>query len=112
MSGIFVRVKGWIGMDRTYYSKDCKREWEYKNPIVYQNVCYYRGTKFENKSKNGNYYCRKCYIRDRFWRDEDLEEVIKHLKERKPLHNVPVWIQDLMASKEAQEPDKDSKECF
>jgi hypothetical protein len=38
--------------------------------------------------------------------------VIKHLKERRPLQNVPIWIKDLMAGKEAQEPDEDSKEYY
>jgi hypothetical protein len=38
--------------------------------------------------------------------------VIKHLKERRPLQNVPIWIQDLMAGKEAQEPDEDSEEYY
>ena len=100
------------GRPKTYCSTECKREWEHKNPIIYKHVCYYCGTEFENKSKSGNYCCRRCYIRDRFWRDEDIEDVIKHLKERRPLQNVPIWIQDLMDGKEAQEPDDDSKEYY
>jgi len=32
--------------------------------------------------------------------------------ERRPIQNVPIWIQDLMAGKEAQEPDEDSKEYY
>lgn len=61
------------GRPKTYCSIECKREWEYKNPIIYQHACYYCGVEFENKSKSGNYCCRRCYIRDRFWRDEDIE---------------------------------------
>ena len=47
---------------------------------------------------------------NRFWRDEDIEEVIGHLKEKKPPQNVPIWIQDLMKRKKVQEPSEDSKE--
>jgi len=43
------------------------------------------------------------------WCDKDLEIVIAHLKERRPLQNVPLWIKDLMGDVEARESDEDSK---
>lgn len=56
--GKLINQKKLKGRPKTYCSTECKRDWEHMNPIVYQHVCYYCGSEFENKSKNGNYCCR------------------------------------------------------
>jgi hypothetical protein len=84
------------GRPKTYCSKECKKEWEVKHPILYQHECYYCGKKFESKVKSADFCCHKCYIRDRFWRDEDIETVIKHLRKGTPLPKAPGWVKDLI----------------
>ena len=54
------------GRPKTYCTIECKKEWEVKHPILYPHECYYCGKKFESKAKNADFYCHKCYIRDRF----------------------------------------------
>jgi len=60
---------------------------------------YYCGKKFESKVKTADFCCHKCYIRDRFWHDEDIETVIKHLRKGTPVPKTPRWIKDLIKSK-------------
>ena len=43
-----------------------------------------------------DFCCHKCYIRDRFWRKEDLVEVTKCLEKGIPVSNAPGWIRDLV----------------
>lgn len=66
---------------------------------MYQHECYYCGKKFESKAKNTDFCCHKCYIRDRFWRDEDIEMVIKHLRKGTPVPKAPGWVKDLIAGR-------------
>lgn len=84
------------GRPKTYCSKKCKKEWEEAHPIMYQYVCYYCGRKFESRAANANFCCHKCYIRDRFWRKEDLTETVKHLEKGTVVPNSPGWIKHLV----------------
>jgi len=85
------------GRPKTYCSKECKREWESKHPTLYQHVCYYCEKKFENKAKNADFCCHKCYIRNRFCRHEDIEILINHLRTE-----TPGWIKDLVTGQKCR----------
>ncbi len=47
-------------------------------------------------SAGRNLRVRDCYIWDRFWREEDTEEIVKLLLARKKVPMVPKWIKDLL----------------
>ena len=90
------------GRPKTYCSIECKKEWEVKHPILYPHEYYYCGKKFESKAKNADFCCHKCYIRDRFWRNEDIETVIKHLRKGTPIPIAAGWVKDLIAGRECR----------
>lgn len=90
------------GRPKTYCSIECKKEWEVKHPILYPHECYYCGKKFESKAKNADFCCHKCYIRDRFWRNEDIETVIKHLRKGTPIPIAAGRVKDLIAGRECR----------
>lgn len=87
------------GRPKTYCSIKCKREWENNHPIIYQHDCYYCGKSFESRAANANFCCHKCYIRDRFYKKEDIAEVIKCLEKGVAVSNTPGWIKDLIMGK-------------
>ena len=42
-------------------------------------------------------YCsHDCYIKDRFYREEQMEYVIEKLKKGERVENTPQWIKDLL----------------
>lgn len=94
------------GRRKTYCSIECKREWEEKHPKMYQHVCYYCEKEFESRVKHAVFCCHKCYIQDRFWRDEDIEIVIKYLREGTPVPKAPGWIKDLIAGRMCRQANK------
>lgn len=91
-----INLKPISGRPRIYCSQDCKKKWEDAHPTIHQYICYYCGIKFESPSANANFCSHKCYIRDRFWRKEDIAEVVKHLEKETPVPNAPGWIKDLI----------------
>lgn len=70
-----------------------------KNPpvtLVFPHICEYCGKSYSNPQKSGGTFCSHyCYIRYRFYADEDIETVIAALRQRKPLAFVPYWIQQI-----------------
>lgn len=84
------------GRPKAYCSDMCKRKWQETHPMMYQHVCYYCGHDFESRASQANFCSTKCYIRDRFWRKEDVEEVVRHLGEETPIQNAPGWIKNLI----------------
>lgn len=66
------------GRPRRFCSDQCRRQWWKLHPetgnrkAVYSKVCAYCGKTFTAYGDNRRKYCgHSCYIRDRFWRDED-----------------------------------------
>jgi len=98
-----INLKPISGRPRTYCSQDCKREWEDAHPPIHQYVCYYCGKEFESRSTNSTFCSHKCYIRNRFWRKEDVEEVVRFLEEGSPIPNAPGWIKDLIMNVEIKQ---------
>lgn len=79
------------GRKRKFCSDDCRREWwkrhpekiERKQESFYPQTCRYCGKEFLAYGNKGRRYCsRGCYIRDRFWREEDGREPYAGPKER------------------------------
>lgn len=66
------------GRPRRFCSDQCRRQWWKMHPeagnrkAVYSKVCAYCGKTFAAYGDNRRKYCgHSCYIRDRFWRNED-----------------------------------------
>ena len=66
------------GRPRKFCSDRCRRQWWKTHPeagnrkAVYTKVCAYCGRSFDSYGDNRRKYCsHPCYIKDRFWRDED-----------------------------------------
>lgn len=103
--GVRINEKPTGGRPKAYCSQKCKRKWEENHPQMYQHVCYYCGKNFESRVSHANFCSTKCYIRDRFWRKEDVEEVVKCLEKGTPIPNAPGWIKNLIMGLEDKEID-------
>lgn len=103
--GVRINENHKIGRRKTYCSTKCKRDWEGQHPTFYYHVCYYCGKEFKSRAAQTNFCSHKCYIRDRFWREEDLESFISSIKDGKPIPNAPCWIKNLVMGKEDVNPE-------
>lgn len=70
------------GRPKKFCSEKCRREWWKMHPealkknetAMYELVCGHCGKTFISYgNKNRKYCCHDCYIKDRFWRDEEYE---------------------------------------
>lgn len=84
------------GRKKKYCSDICKKQWEKKHPKLYQHECRFCGKIFESSSSQQRFCNKDCYIRNRFWRKEDTEEIVKLLLEGKRIPNAPKWLKDLI----------------
>ncbi|MEK4085467.1 hypothetical protein [Psychrobacillus sp. FSL K6-1415] len=103
--GTRINEKPTGGRPKAYCSQKCKRKWEENHPTTYQRVCYYCRKEFESRVSQANFCSTKCYIRDRFWRKEDVEEVVRCLEEGTSMPNAPGWIRNLIMGIEEKETD-------
>lgn len=88
-----------IGRKRIYCAEECRRAWSKNHLPLYKHECMFCGKKFESSSKKQKFcsLCsHDCYIRDRFWRKEDTEEIVKMLLTGKKAPMVPKWIKDIL----------------
>ena len=78
--GLITKPK--TGRPKKFCSEKCRREWWKMHPealkrnekAMYELVCGHCGKTFISYgNKNRKYCCHDCYIKDRFWRDEDYE---------------------------------------
>jgi len=86
-----------IGRKRKYCSMDCKRVWDKTHRKPYALCCDYCGKEFKSLGIKGRKYCcNDCYIKDRFWRNEDAAEVAKQILEFKKVSRLPKWLKELL----------------
>lgn len=73
------------GRRKKFCSDNCRRAWWKMHPeacrqseaALYHQTCAYCGTAFVSYGNSHRKYCsHECYIRDRFWREEDGREPI------------------------------------
>lgn len=91
-----------IGRRRKFCSDKCRREWGSTHPKIYKHDCQFCEKKFESRASRQKYCSHKCYIRDRFWRQEDAEEVMGLLKKGKYPEKIPKWIKDMLLGESEQ----------
>ena len=72
-----------VGRKRKFCSDKCRREWwgahqqniQRKPTAYYEMTCVHCGKTFSSYgNKSRRYCCHECYVRDRFWREEDGRE--------------------------------------
>lgn len=76
-------------------SEECRRAWSKNHLSLYKYERMFCGKKFESSSKTQKFCSHDCYIRDRFWRKEDTDEIVKMLLVGKKVSTVPKWIKDI-----------------
>jgi hydrogenase maturation factor HypF (carbamoyltransferase family) len=65
---------------------------------LFSHVCEYCGKEYQDRQKKqeATFCSHNCYIRYRFYQDEDIERLITALRERQPIDDVPYWIRRLL----------------
>lgn len=85
------------GRKKKYCSLNCKREWEKTHRKTHVIYCDYCGKEFKSLGVKERKYCNSdCYIKDRFWREEDAAEVTKQILEFKKVNRIPNWLRELL----------------
>lgn len=85
------------GRKRVYCSEKCRKQWAREHPTLYKHECIFCGKEFESRNKQQNFCSHDCYIRNRFWRQEDAEEIFNMLLSGKKVQKVPKWMKDLLS---------------
>ncbi|WP_352418023.1 RNA polymerase subunit sigma-24 [Proteiniborus sp.] len=89
------------GRKRKYCSMECKREWDKTHRKAYELNCSYCGRDFKSLGiKHLKYCCKECYIKDRFWREEDAKEVAEKILQFKKVSRLPKWLKELLLGDE------------
>lgn len=82
------------GSRRKYCCNRCRDEYIYKNSnrTTYSIRCEYCEKEFKSYSVKRKYCSHDCYIRDRFWRKEDMEIIVNKIISGEKIENVPRWL--------------------
>ena len=86
--------KTWTGRPKLFCSEKCRRKWHENHPRFYEHECQYCGIQYKSRAHLAKYCSHKCYIRDRFWRQEDTEEIMKMLQSGEKVDVIPKWIKE------------------
>lgn len=84
------------GRRRVYCSDKCRRAWGKKHPTLYKHEFLFCGKEFESSAKEQKFFGRDCYVRNRFLRQEDTEEVVKLLLAEKKVPKISKWMKELL----------------
>lgn len=87
------------GRRKKFCGTKCKSEWEKTNRKIYILQCEYCGKEYKSLGDKNRKYCsHDCYIRDRFWREEDAVQIVKMILKREKVQHIPKWLKDLLLS--------------
>ncbi|WP_075979942.1 RNA polymerase subunit sigma-24 [Bacillus massilinigeriensis] len=88
-----------MGKKRKYCSIECKRKWEKDNPKIYKLRCdYCRKEYLSERVKKRKFCSNDCYVRNRFFKEEDAAEILGKIMKRKQVDYVPKWLEELLLS--------------
>lgn len=87
------------GRTKHYCSSSCRIAWSKIHHKVYTYTCYYCGVNYQSNASKSKYCSHKCYIKNRFWKEEDLSNIMLQLSKGKSIDNIPGWIYDLINKK-------------
>ena len=88
-------VQTFKGREKRFCSETCLRSWQKTHPRYYEHICEHCGEDFKSRNKEQKYCSHECYIRNRFWRTEDAEMILKKLLSREKI-NAPQWVLELL----------------
>lgn len=82
------------GRRRKYCSGKCRSEYCYRkgNIKTYSISCEYCGKNFEGYFKTRKYCSNECYVRDRFWREEEKMEFVRKVLNDEEIKELPKWL--------------------
>lgn len=86
------------GKKKKYCSIDCKRDWEKNNRKVYKLWCQYCRKQYISQSNNSKFCSNDCYVRNRFFKEEDGAEILGKILKRKSVEFIPKWLEELLLS--------------
>jgi len=87
------------GRTKYYCSSICRIAWSKDHHKVYNYTCYYCCVNYQSNASKSKYCSHKCYIKNRFWKEEDRASVMLQLSKGNSIDNVPGWISDLINKK-------------
>ena len=82
------------GRRRLYCSTECRRIWQSGITRIYIHTCEYCHGEFESAASKQKFCSRECYIRDRFWREEDAGNIVERILHTDEQVLVPKWFKD------------------
>lgn len=89
------------GRKRKYCSMECKRLWDKTHRKAFELKCSYYGKEFKSLGIKHLKYCsRDCYIKDRFWRNEDTKDIADKILDFKKVNKIPKWLKELLLGDE------------
>ncbi|NLK23296.1 MAG: RNA polymerase subunit sigma-24 [Clostridiales bacterium] len=82
------------GRRKKYCSSKCRGEYYYKNgnTKTYRYRCEYCGKSFEGYCKARKYCSKECYVKDRFWREEEKIEFVRKVLNGEEIEELPKWL--------------------
>lgn len=85
------------GHKRKYCSDKCRYIYSNKNSKrdLYNLVCEYCGKEYEALSIKRKYCSDTCYIKNNYWRKEDVEEIMNKILAGEKLESRPKWLMEL-----------------
>lgn len=85
------------GRKRKYCSDKCRHQYGIKNNNrkLYELVCEYCGKKYKVFSVKRKYCSHNCYIKNKYWRKEDAEEIMNKILVGEKVGNIPRWLKEL-----------------
>lgn len=88
------------GPKRKYCCNKCRYEYIYKNGNRknYNLLCEYCEKEFKSYSVKRKYCSHDCYIRDRFWRKEEVNDIMQKIMNNGQIDNMPKWLKEKLRS--------------
>jgi endogenous inhibitor of DNA gyrase (YacG/DUF329 family) len=81
------------GRKRKYCDSSCKHQYEIAHRRLFDHVCEYCGKAYQDtqKKQEATFCSHQCYIRYRFYVEEDIEIIVDTLRKRKKPDALPYW---------------------
>lgn len=90
-------IQNKVGAKKKYCDIVCKRAYEKTHPKIHAFICHYCNKHFEAAGSKERKYCSNgCYVKDRFWRNEDTVKMIESIKKQKKISKMPKWFKEMI----------------
>lgn len=69
-------VQNRTGRIKYYCSSSCRIAWNNVHHKLYDHTCFYCGNNYQSRTNKSKYCSHRCYIKNRFWKEEDLSSIM------------------------------------